>query len=174
MHNRDENLLSEDIVNYKEILRMKAERMGVEYIDLESIRINRNAVPFLNYDLAHNYSAFPFDIKDNLLCLAMENPEDIFLIDEIKVYTQTEIKPFLADGKLIGRAIDYFYMCEAMEESAAAMEEEKADNTVQGAPADTRGMINALAKKALTIDNVSDIHIDPVNRVIKVSLLFKY
>ncbi|MEN8905855.1 MAG: ATPase, T2SS/T4P/T4SS family [Clostridiales bacterium] len=107
--NIQELLLSEEPTNNKEKMHAKARRMGVEYVDLETIPVNRNAILKVSSEVAKKYFVFPFDVSNNLLHLAMENPDDIFLIDEIKIFTQMEIKPFLADGRMISKAIDYFY-----------------------------------------------------------------
>jgi type IV pilus assembly protein PilB len=107
--NIQELLLSEEPANNKEKMHAKARRMGVEYVDLETIPVNRNAILKVSAEVAKKYFVFPFDVSNNLLHLAMENPDDIFLIDEIKIFTQMEIKPFLADGRMISKAIDYFY-----------------------------------------------------------------
>lgn len=93
----------------REKFQVTARRMGVEYVDLETVPVNKNAIAKVSSDVAEKYFVFPFDISNNLLYLAMENPDDIFLIDEIKIFTQMEIKPYLADGKMISKAIDYFY-----------------------------------------------------------------
>lgn len=111
-YNNEDSLMEpkliEHIPNPAESLKEQAERMGVEYVDLESIAVNKDAINVISFDVANNYHVFPFDIN-NMLHLAMQNPDDIFVIDEIKVYAQMEIKPYLADSKLIENAIEYFY-----------------------------------------------------------------
>jgi type IV pilus assembly protein PilB len=102
-------LLSEDVINYKEILTTRAGKMGVDFVDLENICVDKNAISIIKSQIAVNYGVLPFDIKNNLLYLAMQNPDDIFLIDEIKVFAQMEIKPFLSDSRLLGKAVRYFY-----------------------------------------------------------------
>jgi len=187
-------LLSEGVINYKEHLGIMASKMGVEFVDLENIRVNKEAVTVINSEIAVKYKVFPFDIKDRLLFLAMENPDDIFLIDEIKVFTQMEIKPFYADSRLIGRAIKYFYFNDASSEFSAAAENRhtynpdtaitgKTDNPlrvneVTGVSNNNTGSIDdfigLIIKKSLTMDNITDISIDPMNRTLKVNLTIKY
>lgn len=105
-------LLSEEVGTTgenKEKMQINANRMGVDFVDLENIPVNQNAISKVKPDVAKKYFVFPFDISNNMLHLAMQNPDDIFLIDEIKMFTEMEIKPFLADGRMINKAIDYFY-----------------------------------------------------------------
>ncbi len=91
------------------MLKELARSMNVEYVDLNRISVNKRAVPALTADVALKYKVFPFDMDENYLYLAMTNPDDIFTIDEIKVFTQKEIKPFLADESLIEKAICTYY-----------------------------------------------------------------
>jgi type IV pilus assembly protein PilB len=103
-----EQKLLEHIPSPAESLKEQAERLGVDYVELENIEVNKEAVSVIGFEVASNYHVFPFDIN-NMLYLAMQNPDDIFVIDEIKVYAQMEIKPYLADSKLIENAIEFFY-----------------------------------------------------------------
>lgn len=102
-------LISEGYGSNAQIMTLIAHEMGVEYADLEYSSINMNAISALSRDIAKRYCVFPFDVEHNLLFLAMQNPDDIFMIDEIKVFAQMEIKPFLAEKSKIIRAIEHYY-----------------------------------------------------------------
>jgi type IV pilus assembly protein PilB len=107
--NAEKLILSGEFINRKELLNNMAKKMSVELIDLENITVNKNAINYLKDEVVKKYNVFPFDFRNNYLYVAMQNPDDIFIIDEIKVFAQVEIKPFLADKKLISDAISYFY-----------------------------------------------------------------
>ncbi|MCX8130140.1 MAG: ATPase, T2SS/T4P/T4SS family [Clostridia bacterium] len=177
-------LLSEGVINYKEILEITAKKMGVEYIDLENVIVSKDAVFMLSAKIAVKYNVFPFNIKNNLLFLAMQNPDDIFLIDEIKVFTQMEIKPFLADNRLLSRAIMYFYgdgnvesRIEDSDEGKVKTErgnekkEEFKSNTISILSDDSTESVDELFRfiilKALKI-NCFDIHIDSLNKKLRI------
>lgn len=188
----DKLLLSEGIINYREILQYMAEKMGVEFVDLENTKVNREAILALNAATAHKYNVFPFDVKADHLFLAMQNPDDIFLIDEIKMHAQMEIKPFLADSRLIKKAVNYFYSEDAPPECAVCAEEPmdpemdiisgtrrqdlpKGNISPEGnGKVCMEDFINVLIKKSLVAENISDIHIDPIGRNVTVTLKFRY
>ncbi|MCX7921301.1 MAG: ATPase, T2SS/T4P/T4SS family [Clostridia bacterium] len=177
-------LLSDEIKNQKEILSIVARKMGVEFVDLENISVNKKALQLLTADTAKKYFVFPFDIRNNLLFLAMENPDDIFIIDEIKVFTQMEIKPFLAEGSLISNAIEYFYPEELLEADADGTEhrcEEMSSQPQKKQAIDADTDINKSRSNSSGVDifiksmfiialknNATHIHIDKVNNKLRV------
>jgi len=172
-------LIEESSVNYKEVLKLIADRMGLEFIDLENLNVNKNAIGYITPEIARRYSIFPFDIKNNLLFLAMYNPDEVFLIDEIKIYSQMEIKPFLADRKMINNAISYFYSektakeelkcdIETSKEFCKEMFEDdiKEDEAVMGENVVDLA-IRTIISRAYK-NNASDIHLDKLNNGLRV------
>lgn len=174
-------LLSEENVNYREALELIAQKMGVGFVDLEDVSVNSEAVDALEGRISRKYSVFPFDIRDNLLFLAMQNPDDIFLIDEIKVYTQMEIKPFLADFRLISREIESYYPPpEDEEEDAEDMrrmpESSVPDNIEPGFPSSYKieDFIGGTLKKYLLPENIIAFNVDTQDRFITITLKARY
>lgn len=187
-------LLSDDIIDYKAVLKQKAESMGVDFIDLENVPVNNDAVSRVGSDVVERYFVFPFDVRNNFLLLAMRNPDDLFIIDEIKMYTQMEIKPYLADSRLIAKAIEYFYgismefvdeseknngkgVCKTNENTG----KEKLKTNIgmdNSENTDISGMVNALVSKfspeSLKNAKITDIHIDTVNKKVLCTLVLDY
>ncbi len=167
-------ILNEGMENYKQTMVSLAQKMGLEFIELENVKVNKEAVAKLSPEVAKKYSVFPFDLKDNILSLAMNNPDDIFVIDEIKVFSQTEIKPFLGDKRLINEALKYFYKLD--EDAAPAQVDTKPAAGTQGAAVqggakqsasdanfnDIDNFIRSMILKAIKLD-ATDIHIDTLN-----------
>lgn len=178
-------LLNDGMNNYKETLSALAKKMGVEFADLENIKVNKDAIQKITPQVAERYFVFPFDIQDNMLFLAMKNPDDIFIIDEIKVFAQTEIKPFLAESRLIAKALQYFYKIETENQTKA--DEVKAKNqnasniqdnrnakrtveikmSADSSTIDIENSIRSIILKAFKID-ASDIHIDTFKKQLRV------
>jgi len=163
-------LYNEGIISYKERLALSAKKMGVEFIDLETIGINKKAIHTLSGDVSRRYHIFPFDIRNNLLYLAMKEPDDIFQIDEIKVFAQMEIKPFLADGRLIEKAIEYFYIDEYHMEEQNKIQSEDAPAII--AKASEMGSLQGFAGKQFNFrSDDMDRNIDQVIRDIVIKSL---
>lgn len=105
----EKTMVNDTIDNYKQTMMQAARKKGVDFIDLENIKINKEAVLKLNPQISRKYFVFPFDIKDRYLCIAMDNPDDVFAIDELRILAQMDIKPYYADKRMIAKAITYFY-----------------------------------------------------------------
>jgi type IV pilus assembly protein PilM len=104
------------------LLAAMAEKMGVDYVELGRVPINRKALQLLTAEIARRYYVLPFALEANLLHVAMLTPDDIFLIDEIRAWTGMEVKPFLADGTWISRCIESLYSDSPTDEHAACGE----------------------------------------------------
>lgn len=184
-------LLEEGVTNYKEILKFKAKKINVDFVDLENITVDKDAIRTLSPEIAKKYMVFPFKIQDNLLFLAMQNPDDIFQIDEIKVFTQMEIKPFLADSRLINRAVNYFYINTGKDEVDKTDKTFKDKNEVNNKhtlseykevsssislskQVSVKDFIDSTIKKSLIPENITNIAIDTDKRNITVTLNIKY
>lgn len=177
-----------------EMLKELARKMNVEYVDLKRVSVNKHALDALCVEVARKYQVFPFNISDNYLYLAMLNPDDIFAIDEIKVFTQKEIKPFLAEATLIEKAINTYYLQSEQDTKQATNQSHQKfsltqTGTIKGkskaedvmktgifspGKMDTEDMIRTIIMSGLKIENVVDVHIDTVNRNIIVTLSLHY
>ncbi|MCX7842762.1 MAG: ATPase, T2SS/T4P/T4SS family [Clostridia bacterium] len=176
-------LIDDGLSNYKGMLESLAQRMGVDFVDLDNTKVNKAAVSKLTSDIAKSYFVFPFEYKDNYLYLAMKNPDDIFVIDEIKVFAQTEIKPFLADSRLIEKALKYFYKIDFQAGYAQDSKPSLAAGEAKGSrplarrysrdggedtnASDTESFIRAVLLKALRL-GASDIHADTADNMLRI------
>ncbi len=193
-YNTEDVLIEQKLIQHipspAESLKEQAERLGVDYVDLESIEVNNDAVNIISFEVANNYHVFPFDIN-NMLHLAMQNPDDIFVVDEIKVYAQMEIKPYLADSKLIENAIEYFYGKSIDKKDTKVFEKkfrQKTESEKKPLPAAVSDLTNSKTDmkdilKSLTkmysVDNVkggkiTGINIDTEKRKISFSIVYDF
>ena len=186
-------LLTESMIDYKVVLRQKAKSMGVEFVDLENIIPNPDAVGKISPDVAIKYFVIPFDIKNNFLCLAMKNPDDLFVVDEIKMYAQMEIKPYLAEGRLIAKAIEDCYKVplKLSEEnlkdknafvSDTGIKQEMSKGSVMRNNKETcqdigsiiMTLMEKLTAEPVKISKIKDIHIDTLNKKVIFTLVIEY
>lgn len=152
----------------------------IEYVDLQSTNVSSEAVSKITGETARKYSVFPFDIHNSVLYMAMLNPEDIFLIDEIKIFAKMEIRPFRAEGKLIGKAIEVYYQEDAQSQLAACKEEiddfgsredirhaARATEAVKPNISSADKLIQEILQTAVR-QEASDVHIDSFERQTRV------
>ncbi len=117
----------------------------------------------------------PLFQDNNVLAVAISDPDDVLLMDNLKLLTGREIQPFISTPTQIIKAIDEFYIGagaidRTLGKSANGPEIEEADNpddmrlnldqvTADAQGAQTVSVVNAILKQAIQ-ERASDIHIE--------------
>ncbi len=100
-------LKEQNYVSGRDICAAKARLMGLEFIDLKKFEMQdshpENKIP---KSLALKYTLLPVDIIDNKLIVVMEDPQDIFALDDLRIATGMEIKPAYAEPSEIKALIE--------------------------------------------------------------------
>jgi len=89
--------------NINEVLEYQ---LGIPYVDLDEYEISKDATRVINEALARRHVLIPIRISDTELYVAMEDPLNIFAIDDVKIFSGKEIVPMLANEESILKAID--------------------------------------------------------------------
>ena len=78
----------------------------IDFVDLENYRIrDENAFSLVPKSLANKYKLVPIGIKNNLLVVAMSDPNDMYAIDDLRIVTGYEVKVVFGDSKIIAQMI---------------------------------------------------------------------
>lgn len=96
--------------------------LGVEYIDLKSIKIPQEIINLIPEEMAQTYHIVAFKKDANILHLAMENPSEYEVIDFIRKKTGYNIKPYLSNIRDIDQALG-FYKSDIRKDFAKIIEE---------------------------------------------------
>jgi type IV pilus assembly protein PilB len=99
-----------------------AEHLGYEYVDLSTIDIQRNVLKTVPHSEARRYKAIPVDMHDNTVVVAVADPMNLNMLDNLRHVLRTNVEPVVADEEEINRAIERYYGVE--EEQVARMLEE--------------------------------------------------
>jgi len=177
-------LVKEGYINTKSLYEFLEKQMGVQYVDLDSIEFDEEAIKLVSYNIARMHKVIPISKSDSTLKVAMSDPMNIFSIDDLRLTTGMEIVPCLAEDELIEKYLDIYYnksnksgvfaekkLAEldeeikkvnekiAVEIKEAEEEEENIDiSDLENAP--IVKMVNIIFQKAIA-SRASDIHIDP-------------
>lgn len=93
-----------------DIAQVIADSMGVPFMDLTDYLIDSEVVKLIPEAVARKYKAMPLFKVGDSLTVAMENPQDIEAIDEIRVKSRMDsIEPVLSTEDMIQKAIDQYY-----------------------------------------------------------------
>lgn len=181
-----EILVNLNFIEPKELLPVLAKHIGVDYVEINVSTIKEEILNLIPEDIMRKNVVMPISKLGNKLSLAMANPTNVFLIDELQLRTKFVIKPVLALKENILESLTE-HEKKKSEQSTVAVETalkdldgmgdqdiEIAENEFQdlesGLGTDSAPVVrgvNAIIGKAIKI-GASDIHIEPYEKEIRV------
>ncbi|MCR5543483.1 MAG: Flp pilus assembly complex ATPase component TadA [Eubacterium sp.] len=98
-------------------------QMGIDYCEIQSVKIDEEVVDLVPKDLVQKYKAMPIGYADdnpNILLVAMADPMDLMAVDDISIASGLQVEPLLSFQDDIENVIGKFYgSAEAMEAAEA-------------------------------------------------------
>jgi len=151
---------------------------GVPPVDLRRVKPDSTAVESVSAELCRQRSFLPISKNGDVLTIAVSDPFDVLLFDDLKRLTHCHVRPLLAHSVMIAAALDEVLdggkgkvdqlVNEAASESELEVKEEvdaetqdiekSSDKAGEDAPAVK--LANAIVLGALKL-KASDIHIEP-------------
>ncbi len=160
------------------LARFLSNYLGIEFVELTSLKIAPEIIKIISPELARKFRVIPIEKSGNMLSVAISNPQDSFVIDELRRHLQLGIKPKIATAHNITYALEKYYGAKAelkgiissvkrskeavVDLSAMAGESEVSKFGEDDAP--TIKFIDQLLIDAVR-DRASDIHIEPAEEV---------
>ncbi len=153
-------------VNFTKAL---AGKLRVQYVDLENIEVDAEAVQKVPEALARKHTVIAIAITGKRLTVATNDPVNFIVLEDIKVSTGMDTVPVLATTSAINKAIGKNYSMQNVDsvvdsinamntDLGGSMEDEESKDRVESAP---------IVKLATTIiensyrADATDIHIEP-------------
>jgi len=96
-------------VSESELVRVLAAQLTLPTIDLDHLEIHPTVLDLVPGELAEQHSLIPFAQPMKFLDVAMTDPTNLGVIDELRIRTQLNIRPYLAGPKMIERALATHY-----------------------------------------------------------------
>ena len=164
-------------VSEDDLIRVLAEQLEMPCVHLKDATIDPHALKKVPAKLASHYNFLPlwFDEAD-VLHIAMADPFDVHILDELKLLLDSEVRPVLAGPRDIQDAIQRYYGL-----GASAVEQLlHADRQTTPATAAVAEDIGAAADEASVMsfvnqlllqgvrDRATDIHIEPYERAVRI------
>jgi type IV pilus assembly protein PilB len=162
-------------ISEEDIAKVKAEVLGVSYIDLTGYLIDTELTKLIPEDTARKHKAVPlFKIK-NSLTVGMLNPEDIEAIDYIRRISKIDIvEPVLVTEKGLRKILDSYYGAGGtVEEIVKVVDKIQTDKKEQETlvqvteVAPVVKLVNVIIIQAAK-DRASDIHFEPEENILRV------
>ena len=163
----------------KDMLLMLAEQLNVKYIKLEDLKIDPSVVEKVPAKFACHYKFMPIHLKDNLLTIAVSDPLDIHVLDDIRLLLNFDVEAVLAGDSDILDAIKKYYgigaetieriidQTKQTEESAATLQGGSEDIQEMADDASIIRFVNQIFLEALS-ERATDIHIEPFEKELKI------
>jgi outer membrane biosynthesis protein TonB len=100
-------LLDNGVIDEQQLSVARAERGGLDHVDLERFDIDHEAAGMIDSATAARSTALPIAFApDGALIVAFEDPADMLGISDIEVLAKAEVRPVIATGSQIRRAIE--------------------------------------------------------------------
>ncbi|MEN6372070.1 MAG: type II secretion system ATPase GspE [Armatimonadota bacterium] len=181
-------LVNMHLIGEKDRVRCLGEQWGVPFVDLSEKEPEPEAIKMVSQEIARRQKVIPIARNNGKLTLAMKNPLDIFVIDEIRLTTGVEIEPMIAVEEDIVAAISRCYRSEAsvnavVSEVMRDLEGGEIDFTTTedvreedisieqlkelSEEAPVIKLANLIISRAVA-DGASDIHIEPTREAVRV------
>jgi type IV pilus assembly protein PilB len=155
------------------VLSVMAKQIGIEYVDFGETRPDPGAVAIVPKELALRYTLMPVELRDEVLVVAMADPQNVLALDDVRIITKREIKPAISTKDDILAAIEEYYKVAEQADmdglfSGEELGEDELDQlTDVTSEAPAVKLVNYIIQKAVA-DRASDIHVEPQEHDLRV------
>ncbi len=165
----DELLLTHKYVTEDQLIQARASLLDIPSVKLVGKAIPIDVLNLVPEPVARRYTLIPFERSGDTLSVAMADPLDLQVIEFVERKTKLEVKPVLAAGSDIQKAIDEQYAQSLSTDVSAALKETTSAKEKE-LPAENVGEVIREAPVAKIVSTLlefgiktkaSDIHIEP-------------
>ena len=104
-----EIIVSMGMVDENTIKRMLVKKLGIPFVNIKNYNVDLNAVLIVPVSFATKYTVMPLLIEDKKLIVAMENPMQWELLNELSFLTHLHVEPVIASRDDILYGINQYY-----------------------------------------------------------------
>lgn len=180
-------LIKLGFVGEAELTNALGKQLNVAAVDLSHYEIDSRVLSLIPEKIARKYKVIPLHQAGTTITLAMADPTNVAIMDDIKFRTNYDIDPVVAAETSIMNAINKYYGTggavddltnslaagtdvdftefEVVEEEEETVDENEIFNEAEQAP--VVKLVNQLLAKAV-IDKASDIHIEPYEKTLRI------
>ncbi len=157
-------LLEKGWLTESELAEFISRQTGVPLVNLDSYPIQRNAFQKLSKQQAERYQVLPVSLENNILTVAMVDPLDIIVIDDLEQLTGFEVEPVISRPTQIDQSIQQIYSTSHKSQPNKAVKLKGSEQIIntdqQGNKAPAVQVVNKIISDALK-RNASTVHINP-------------
>ena len=163
-------------VNFAKAL---AGNLRVQYVDLDSIEINTEAVQMVPEALARKHTVIAINVQGKRLTVATNDPVNFIVLEDIKVSTGMDTVPVLATTSAINKAIGKCYSMQNVDSVLEGVNQMGGDlGEMSEADLESKDRVESapIVKLATTIvensyrADATDIHIEPFDKYTRIRI----
>lgn len=182
-------LIHKKFIEERKLLEFLSKQFGIEFVDLSAKEIKDDVVKIIPENIARRYNLMAVEKIENKLKVAMEDPLNIVVLDDLKMMTGYDVKAVFGAETDIVAALDKYYGAKTSKEALDDILKRSADATTdvallkedslttggddlisleqKGEAAPIIQMVNLIISSAIRA-HASDIHIEPTYKDTKV------
>jgi type IV pilus assembly protein PilB len=175
------------LITDEQLIEALAEQMGMQAVMLGEITIPPDVLAYVTEPMAQLYRIVPLSFRDNVLTVAMCDPQKLQVLDELRNFLGYEIRGVVATEQDILKALNRYYStAESVEDIIGDLENDdelkealagvgregaydltKVEEAAESAP--VRKLLNMIMLLAIK-DRASDMHFEPFEEEFKVRI----
>jgi len=159
-------LVDESMIDETKLVLVLAEHMGIEYVNLADVTVDPTAALLIPETLARRYSVIPYGYEGDSLLIAMADPSNVLVIDDIRAITGLHVVSRISTRSDILDAVRrmgaYDDTVSDLTDMMTEDDEEEDLTSIEAAveEAPIVKLVNTLVTRAVN-ERASDIHIEP-------------
>lgn len=164
-------LINLGFISEENVLQVLERQLGMKRINLAQYPIDRDTVLLISAELAERHKVLPLGKKGRHIILAMADPTNFFAIDDVRMVTSFDVLPVIVSESDLEREIANAYgVRDIVERAVIKLQEEELAATSELQTSDDApiiSIVNGLISQAVR-DRASDIHIEPMEKSVRV------
>jgi type IV pilus assembly protein PilB len=154
-------LLQRGYITEQQLIEVLEFQLGIPHVSLYRYPFDETLFNLVPKEMAKRHLVVPLKKQGDKLYVAMADPMDYFVINDLRLSTGFQIEPLIAVKDDILRTINRYYdLQESYEEWEAERETAEAEAVVQEDDSPAAKLVNQMIQYAIQ-QKASDIHIDP-------------
>ena len=172
-----EILIEMGVVTAKQIGQTLQEAIDVPYVDLGDTQVEQPAVDLVSEHYQRRNKIFPFKIEGRSIHVAMADPLNLMIIDDIHMMTGLKVIPYLSLNNELNDAYNRAFTAKSAAESVLMEIAGEEKGVIQDLSADELmdlaedapiiRLVNSIIQGAIN-SAASDIHIEPQEKEVRV------
>lgn len=168
------------LVTDVQISEALAEQWGMQVVKLDEVTINPKVLEMVPETMASIYKIMPISLKDNVLTVAMADPQNVGALDDLRNFLGVDVRGAVSNEMEVLQAHARYYADkpDSIEDVITGMEQDLSEEAVSrgfdlsnieelAEAAPIRKLLNMVLLLAIK-DQASDIHFEPFEEEFKI------